>query len=346
MFISMFKDDMKKILVINVNWLGDVIFSSSVFKALKENYPNSKIVCLAVPRVADVVKSIEGVDDVIIYDEKGIHWSPFGKFALIFRLRKENFDAAFLLHGSMTRALLVFLAGIPLRVGYATKKRGSLLTHSVDLPKNPMHRGDFYLNVIESFGLTIKDRRYELCVSNESLKFAEEILKMHQISDSDFSVILNTGGNWDLKQWPKENFSLLADQLEKRFHAKVIVIGAKKDIDRVDEIIKKSNAKMANLCGKTSFSQLMGLMKKVSLVISADSGPMHIASSVGTKTIGLFGPTRPEITGQRGKEKGCVIFNNIGCNDNPCYYLTCPDNICMKAITVDDVIKKVKETRN
>ena len=109
---------MNRILVVNVNWLGDVIFSSPIFKALKSAYPEAKISCLAVPRVKEILESIPEIDEIIIYDEKGKHGNPFAKFSLIAKLHREKFDIAFVLHRSWTRALLVFLAGIPQRVGY------------------------------------------------------------------------------------------------------------------------------------------------------------------------------------------------------------------------------------
>src|SRR4051812_6816771 len=115
---------MKRILVVNVNWLGDVIFSSPVFKAIKENYPQAHVACLAVPRVHEILESISGIDEIITYDERGRHRNPLAKIDLILDLKRRQFDTAFLLHGSLTRALLVYLAGIPQRVGYGTKSRG------------------------------------------------------------------------------------------------------------------------------------------------------------------------------------------------------------------------------
>ena len=102
---------MNKILVVNVNWLGDVIFSSPIFKALKTAYPQAKISCLTVPRVREILESIPGIDEIIVYDEQGVHRNPLAKLRLIRELSQKHFDAAFLLHRSLTRALFVFLRG-------------------------------------------------------------------------------------------------------------------------------------------------------------------------------------------------------------------------------------------
>ena len=115
---------MKNILVVNVNWLGDIVFSAPVFQAIKDTYPQSRVSALALPRVVGILKQVPYVDEIIVYDEKGHDRSLWGKLKLIAHLRSKDFDAVFLLHGSWTRALLVFLAGIPIRVGYDRKKRG------------------------------------------------------------------------------------------------------------------------------------------------------------------------------------------------------------------------------
>ncbi|MDP8266123.1 MAG: lipopolysaccharide heptosyltransferase II [Candidatus Aceula meridiana] len=334
---------MKKILVVNVNWLGDVIFSAPIFRALHVKYPQSQISCMAVPRVAEVLKQIPFIDNVIIYEEKGCHQSTLGKLKIIGALRREKFDVAFLLHGSMTRALLIFLAGIPVRVGYATKKRGSLLTHIVKRVSSAVHRSDHYLQVIESFGVEVKQRKYELSCDKESEVFAEKFIAENGIKENDFLAILNIGGNWDLKRWPEENFAHLADRLQKELKAKVAISGAPKDVDSANQIVALTQATPIVFAGKTTLSQLFAVLKRASIVISADSGPLHAASSVGTETIALFGPTHPKVTGPRGIKEGIIIRQEVGCNDKPCYHLDCKDNICMKAISVDDVIERIKE---
>ena len=97
------------------------------------------------------------------------------------------------------------------------------------------------------------------------------------------------------------------------------------------------------LTGKLTLNQLIGLMSLAKLVISADSGPLHIANSLGTNVVGLFGPTRPEITGPRGSGRAIVLQHAVGCNKEACYYLDCPDNICMQAISVEDVVNATKQ---
>ncbi len=337
---------MKKILVVNVNWMGDVIFSAPVFKALKKAYPRAEIVSLAVPRVGDVLASIPHIDRVILYDEEGKDRSPLAKGRLISQLKKEQFDIAFLLHRSFTRALLVTLAGIPQRVGYDEKNRGRFLTHKVKPLNGIVHRSDHYLQVIESYGIRVEDRRCELIFTEESQRYVDDLLRKEGVATEDFLAVVNPGGNWDLKRWPKEKFAELIDRLHKDCQAKVVVSGALNDLNLANEIARLTDRKPIITAGKSDLNQLLALMRRANVVISADSGPLHLAHGVGAKVIGVFGPTRPEVTGPRGSGKSLILQRDVGCNPEPCYHLQCPDNICMRSINVDDVIDAVQKIRN
>ncbi len=328
---------MKNILVFNVNWVGDVIFSSPIFRALKEQYPGVRVSCLAVPRVLDILRCCPGLDEIIEYDEKGKHRGLPGKLRLIGTLRMQKFDAVFLLHRSWTRALLVYLAGIPVRVGYDTKKRGALLTHTVEPLCDQPHRSDHYLHVIESFGIPVRDRTCALAAPPEAQKRLDEILKQNGADASRPLVIINPGGNWDLKRWPKERFAALISSLKSRWDITLILTGAGKDAGLVKEIDRAAGGGNLLLAGKTGLTELTALMEKAVLVVSADSGPSHIASGVGTPVVAVFGPTRPEITAPRGSGRTVVLQKDVGCNRQSCYKLDCPDNLCMKAVTAEEV---------
>jgi len=336
---------MKQILVVNVNWIGDAIFSSPIFKALKNAYPQARISCLAVPRVREILESVPEIDEIIVYDEKGRHWNPFAKLALVWKLRLKRFDAAFLLHRSLTRALLVFLAGIPQRIGYDTKGRGGLLTHIVEPTEEQMHRSDHYLHVIESFGVEVRNRSCQLKTNDEAQTQVQEILRHEGVGTDDYVVVLNPGGNWGLKRWPIENFSQLATGLVHDLNVKVVLAGAAKDMSLVKKMDQAALDEVTDLTGQTNLKQMMALMKRANVVISGDSGPLHIANGVGAEVIGIFGPTRPEITGPRGSGPAHVLQQDVGCNREACYHLMCPDNICMQSITVRDVLETVRQIK-
>lgn len=331
------------ILIIEVNWLGDVLFSTPAIKALRKKYPDSYIACLIVPRVREVLENNPNVNELIINDEEGIHKGFLGKARLVSELKKKKFDMAILFHRSFTRAALTYWAGIPQRAGYSTWKRRFLLTHAIPMPeKDSLHRVEYYLNIVEPLGCDTAEKYYELFTTEDDNRFIETLFFEQGIAMRDFVVCLNPGGNWNPKRWPKEHFAQLADILMSEYQAKIIFSGSQNDVLLIKEITGLMQLQPIVAAGKISLNQSAGLFKKVDLVISADSGPLHIAASVGANVLALFGPTSPVITGPIGKGKIIVLQKDVECGV-PCYDTRCVDNRCMQDITVEEVISAVKE---
>ncbi len=332
---------MKNILVINVNWLGDAVFSTPVFKTIKNNYPDSKVTCLCVPRVKTVLEFCPFIDEFIVFDEKVAHFWPWSKVKLIQEISNKSFDIAFLLHRSMTRGLLTFLAKIPIRVGYC--KTTSLLTHPVEFNDQGIHRSDVYLKVLESYGMKVQDRKCQLNLNPRDVESLDAILKSKGIAAQEKFIVLHTSGNWNLKRWPADQFAQLILNIQNRFKLKVILSGGLSDQQHCLQVNEMANHQGVVLAGDTTLGESLALYCRSEVVVSSDSGPLHLAHSVGCNCIGLFGPTRSEITGPRGMGEAEILFKQIGCNKAPCYLLSCSNNICMKSITQDDVIQAIQK---
>ncbi len=343
-----FARNMKNLLVVNVNWLGDVIFSSPVFRALRKSYPDARISCLAVPRVREILESIQEIDDIIIYDEDGRDRNLLSKFRMVGRLRRENFDAVFLLSKSRSRASMMKLAGIPVRVGYENKNRGRLLSHIAAGDVNSMHRSDYYLGVIEAFGVAVEDRSTILEAREEDCHTVQQMLSDQGRDPSKKLIALNPGGNWDLKRWPAENFARLAERLSTDKELQLVFTGADKDRPLVEDIFRTASfeSKPIKLTGQMTLKQLTALMTCLDVFVTADSGPLHMATSVGCPTVSVFGPTRPEITGPRGTGQNVTLQKDVGCNRRACYHLECRNNICMQAVTVENVYEAIKSIQD
>jgi len=336
----------KRILIVNVNWLGDVLFSTPFIRAVKERYQDSFIAVLLHPRCSQMLERNPRIDEIIIYDEEGVHRGILGKARLILSLRKKHFDIAFLLHRSFTKALMVYLAGIPERVGYATKGRAELLTRIAEEPAEEVHKVEYVLNILnalETGTRTIRqDEGYEFFSSAEDERSLQMILKQHTVAEGKPLLVIVPGGNWPPKRWPQENFAALADALIEKYQAALVIACARKDASLASEIRARMKHQPIVLCGELTLSQLGALLKRADLVIANDTGPMHIAAAVKTRVIALFGPTSPKITGPYGKGDYRVLFKNTECAV-PCYEVTCPDNRCMRMILVDDVIRAADE---
>lgn len=337
----------KRILIFNVNWLGDVLFSTAVIRNLRRNFPGSFISCIIPSRCYPVLKGNPYLDEIIIFDEKDRHKSIWEKLKFIGFLKRKKFDTVFLLHRSFSRALICYLAGISQRVGYYTPKRGFLLTQKIPAARyDTMHRIDYYLGVIEKAGMKIEDRYTDFFISNDDVAYVDKFLDKPGIARGGFLIGINPGGNWHLKRWPKEYWALLADKLIRQLGAQVIITGGPLDMKLARQIQGFMREKPVITCDTFNLKQSAALFKKLDLFITADTGPLHIANAVGTKKIiALFGPTSPEITGPCPLNKVIILRKKVGCKV-PCYEVSCKDNHCMKAIKPEDVIEEIIKLRN
>lgn len=336
----------KRILIFNVNWLGDVLFSTATIRNIRRNFPDSFIACAIPSRCYPILKGNPHLDEILIFDEKDRHKSILEQLNFVRLLKSKKFDMVFLLHRSFSRALICRLAGIPQRVGYSTRKRAFLLTKKITAPKkDSLHRIDYYLNIIEKAGLKAEDRYTEFFVNDEDINFVDSFLKHNSIKQGDFLVAINPGGNWLPKRWPKNYWALLADRLALKFSAKVIITGAGGDSPLALSIKEGMKEQCLIACGVFNIKQLAALCRKLDLFITADTGPLHIATSVGTKKIiALFGPTDPAITGPYPLKNVTILRKLVGCKI-PCYEVKCKDNRCMKAITPEEVLEQVRLLR-
>lgn len=331
-----------KILIINVNWLGDVIFTTPFIRAVREANPESYIACLLHPRCREMLESNPRVNEIIIYDETLRHRGLIGKLKLINYIRKKKFDTAFILHRSFTKALIAYLAGIGQRIGYPTKNRAGLLTQAVEEPLEETHKVEYFLNIARAAGISPRDNSYEFFIEDPDRGYVKKMLADSGISDKDILITLCPGGNWDPKRWPKENFAKLADMFREKLRAKTVLAAAKKDAVIVEDIRAMMKSDPLVACGRTTLKQLGALLERSTLVIANDTGPMHMAVAMKAKVIALFGPTSWRVTGPYGKGRYSVISKNETC-EVPCYDFTCKDNSCMAAIKVEDVFEKASE---
>jgi len=336
----------KRILIFNVNWLGDVLFSTAVVRNIRRNFPDAYLACVVPSRCYAVLKNNPHLDEIIIFDEKDRHRGFLAKLRFINYLKKKRFDTVFLLHRSFSRALMCWMAGIPERIGYYTPKRGFLLTKKImPVPRDTMHRIDYYLNIIEKAGLRVEDRVPEFFIKDEDRDSSETFLADKGIGRDVFLVGINPGGNWMPKRWPKEYWAQLADMLITKLNATVIITGGIADVSLAREIGLLMKGKPIFACGTFNLKQFAALAQRLDLFISADSGPLHIANAAGCRNIiAIFGPTSAKVTAPYPLKNIVILQKDVGCI-LPCYKVDCSDNRCMKTVTPEDVFTEAAKIR-
>lgn len=297
-----------KILIFTKNWLGDVIFETPAIKAIRQNYPQAQIICATPARCAEILQKNPNVNRVLAFDERNTHRSLGAKFRFLCLLRKEKIDLAVIFHRSFTRALLVFLAGVKQRIGYATKGRSFLLTNAVAEDGGRKHHVQYFLDLLRKSGFRVEvEPVCEFFYSREDEQKAHRLLQRKN-ADANFLIALNPGGNRANKRWPARHFAQLADLLSVRYPCSFVITGNQADDAMASNIVHIARkSRFSSLCGDTSLGELGAVFSQCRLVISGDSGPLHVAAGVGARSIALFGPTDPQCYSPKGRGKNLVV---------------------------------------
>ena len=336
------KDDFKRILIVRTDRIGDVLLSTPVIEELRRAYPNAYIAMMTSPYAKEVVSGNPYLDEVIVYDKdkRQRSWRSSLKFSR--NLKKKRFDAAIILHPTNRVHLVTFFAGIPKRVGL-NRKLGFLLTDRIEHTKQlgEKHEIEYNLDILRYMGIEPKDNRLFMPIKPTEEKWAESIFRSENIKPADKVLAVHPGASCPSKVWPSQRFAQAADRLIDKYGFKVILISGPKDVKLTQDVISHMRHPAVNLAGKTSVSQLASVLKRCRLFISNDSGPVHIASALDVPVISIFGRNQKGLSPDRWAPLGKnakALHKDVGCVE--CLAHNCvKDFICLKAITVEDVIQ-------
>ncbi len=330
-----------KILVRAPNWIGDAVMATPTLSALRAHFPSAEITLLARPPIAALFEAHPDVDRRRVYERPGQHDGLGGLFRLIGALRAERFDLAFLLQNAFEAALIAAAAGIPQRVGYAADGRGLLLTRSLN--RTAGHQRDAYLRLMRLVGGN--DAPAEpphLVVTADERQQARHRLASHGISEADCCVGVNPGAAYgSAKQWSPARFAAVADQWVEQDGARILIFGGAADREVAEAVGRKMTHPQICLAGQTTIREMMSLLSHCRLLITNDSGPMHVASALGVPVVAVFGPTDPAATSPAGAMHR-IVHVPVACA--PCTHRVCPiDHRCMEGVSVLAVLDAARE---
>ncbi|WP_035571305.1 lipopolysaccharide heptosyltransferase II [Halonatronum saccharophilum] len=326
----------KKILIIDLLYLGDLIFTTPFLRSLRKAYPKARIDLVANSIFAPIMEDNPHLDNIYAYNKK---WSIKESLNFAKSLREENYQLGLNIHGNWRTALLLRSIKPEYSIGYGGKGRGIFLQEEL-APSKEKHMVEVYLDFLKDLGLAVdKDRSLELGVDSKAKESMEDFLKEECVSEGDRIVGINTGGSWPTKRWTKKGFAQLADALMTRGD-KVIFFGGPTDVKCVEEIVGMMEKTPIIAAGRTSLKELAALASLCELFISGDSGPIHVAAAVGTKTVAIFGPSDEKKYRPYG-EGHIVLENGIECR--PCGEHQCPleHHNCMEKVGYQKVIDKL-----
>ena len=261
---------------------------------------------------------------------------------LAMMLRRYHFETAVILRRSLSRTAALCLAGIPQRIGFANSKSGWLLTDAVPLSSTPQHKAFSYLallNGVQSSGTVEETERCEYVVTDDERHTARQWLEAQGIIPSRPLVILHPGANWPHKRWAPASFAAVGDQLAQIHAAQVVITGGPDDVALADSVRQQMRHPAIVLAGRTTFRQLAACLSYAQLVISNDTGVLHLAAAIGRPVVALYGPTSPMLTGPLGDpRKTAVLHHPECCPCVPCLEPEQPPHPGMRSITVEEVV--------
>jgi heptosyltransferase-2 len=335
-----------KAVVRGPNWLGDAVMSLPAVRALRAALPTAEIAMVARPSVADVYARESSIDRVIVHPKpKGLR----ERRQLAARLKEERFDAAVLLPNAFDAALLAWLAGIPVRVGYNRDARGLLLTHAVPAPRPgeiPRHERFYYLELLRRAGLM---ERYPKCDATElgGIDAAREAgaRRLAALGISGPVIGISPGAAYgNAKRWLPERFTESGRELADALRAGVLLFGSAGErplCETVAEPLRGAGVEARNLAGETTLGEFIDLASVCRIFLTNDSGAMHVASALEVPTVAVFGATDDSATGPTGP-LARVVREHAECS--PCLLRECPiDHRCMTRVSAARVAAAATE---
>ena len=355
----------RRILVIRLDLIGDLVLSLTVVRALKRTYPEAEIDLLALPASAKVASYDPNLSEIITYDPN-IWRRPKALFqlknwrevsALRQKLRARHYDLAVSVYANWA-AILAVLSGARRRVGYGPEGYPGFMTDSVPggipgrwrhwAPLDNKHEVDYCLALAQAAGATLTpaDRIPHLYVDEKTREEVDQLLLRAGLQPHKPLIVCHiNSNNGQSKRWPIPYWATLIDRLIHQEGAQVVLTGAPGDMPQIDQVTSRMHERAINLAGKTSLTQLAALLQRADLLISGDSGPLHMGVACGTPIIGIYGPTNPSLGGPVSPD-ATVLRSGIWCS--PCYNARdtadCPfyTTQCMKNILPSQVFEIVQ----
>ncbi len=338
--------DPRKMLIIRLSSLGDIIHTLPAFESLRRTFPDSRIHWMVERRLAFLLSAVEGIDEVIAIDTHAMRQNSMDRIAWrrlwtpISAVRAHRYDLVIDFQGLIKTAVLSFLTGAGRRVGFSKSLVRERPAHwfyhdRLEKPAPAMHVAQLNLLLAERAGGHPGQLRAHLNANGNDIRAIEARLLEEQLCEY---VVINPGGGWPTKQWSATRYGSLAARIATELHLRVVVTTGPGEEDLYQQIAE-SCAAMKPLHLQVPFLQLIPLFKRARLVVAGDTGPLHLACALGAPVVGILGPTSPVRNGPWSQDDETVV-RRLPCSF--CNKRKCPTaNECLD-IPVEDVFAAVQ----
>lgn len=336
-----------RVLVKEVNWLGDIVMSLPALRAVRAAYPKAHLAVLIKQELASFFDGSAWIDEVIPYRlRKGIVGGLSDRRRIAAELRARKFDLAVLFPNSFDAAMWPFLAGISQRAGYARDARGLLLSHKTTPTAEILetHQVHYYLHMLrETLGVQGAPESFQPDVHEPARqKMSAFLAQRRKRPDKPLIALAVAAAYGPAKEWPAELYARLIDLLAQKHGAECVLVGAPSERRKSKEVAACSSAGAIVAAGETSVGEALALLSLCSGFAGNDSGSMHVAGALGKPTVGIFGSTRADRTGPLGPRTR-ILYKPIECS--PCLQRTCRFGHynCLHSIQPEEVLAALED---
>lgn len=325
----------ERVCLIKPSALGDVVNALPVLSALRVHWPRAHLAWVVNRGLRGLLDGHPELDEVIAFDRShGFGWRPVQEgWRLLAGLRRRRFDVVIDLQGLLRSALMTAATGASVRVGRADAREGAVrfYTHLVPPPAPDAHAVECLLPLARAFGAQVDPPRFVLPVTDAERAWAQAML--FHVPRPRF--VLNMGARWETKRWPPAHFAEIARRAQDRYGAGLVAIGADEDRPLVEAFRAcLGDRPLLDLCARTTLPQLAALTAACDLVLSNDTGPLHVAAAAGARVVGLYTCTDPKLNGPYGP-RATAIATKVWCAGS--YVSRCRRLDCMAELTPDRV---------
>jgi heptosyltransferase II len=336
----------EKILIVRLSSLGDVVLTTPVIEALKNEFPQSRIFFLTKAQYSDVLRNDPRISSLLEFDPQGRHKGFSGFLRLLSELKSHDFDLMVDLHANWRSFLVRRLTKSKIKLKYNKRWFSRwMMVYFKFLRTKPIHTMDSYLEVLKNLPIDTSDKRPLLFLSKNDVEFMEHFLLEEKVRKDDIVVGIHPGARWETKRWDEEKFKQVCQVLTERYNYKIILMGDAKDMRLIERIRKDiPNTKLIQAVG-WSLGKFMSLIKRCDGLITNDSGPMHMAQALQVPVVVIFGPTHPKLGFAPTGFDNVVLCANVECS--PCSLhgeKKCrkKNRLCMDLIQPEMVVEAVE----
>lgn len=333
----------RNIIVRMPNWIGDLVMATPILADLRAAYPDAHLTAMCCSPLCELLKEDPHIDELFCFSKASGFGRRMENRNIVEKLRQGKYDLGILLTHSFSSAWWFRLGKVTHRLGYECNGRKFLLSCSLPFPKHMQnqHLVITYKMLLEPLGMTCTDTAPRLYLNEKEIEEARALLKQQGIPSTAILIGINPGATYgSAKCWLPERFREVTEKLLQLKDVYIVYFGDQTTTSLVQEICSGLPSKVVNLAGLTGLRELASLISLCALLLTNDSGPMHIAGALGTPIVALFGSTSDVVTGPYNCDCSTVIHKHVKCS--PCYERTCPiDFPCMKKIEADEVYNAV-----